>query len=279
MPLTSPFDTIKTYYDESDDRILHVELNRPEEENVITPQAVADIDDALRAADRDETVGGVVLGTSGNDFCAGGSLEKIKDMDRQQGNRFLNAYIDMVHLLRETGKPTVAAIEGLCVAGGNEIVMGSDVIVAGESARFGQPEVRVGSTAAAGGVQMLPLLVGEQRAKDLLLTGRLLSAEEAEDWGLINRVVPDGDASKRAAEIVQGILDESSPQAYRVIKSVIKKWNNLAMAEREMARELTTATWDSGEFRERAGSFLNSGSMRAREFSGTLGDLDEQGPD
>jgi len=275
MPPKSPFETIETYHHESDDRILHVDLNRPEEKNVITPQAVADIDDALRAADRDETVGGIILGTSGEDFCAGGSLEDIKDMDRQQGNRFLNAYIDMVHLLRETGKPTIAAIEGLCVAGGNEIVMGSDVIVAGESARFGQPEVRVGSTAAAGGVQMLPLLVGEQRAKDLLLTGRLLSAEEAEDWGLINRVVPDGTATERATEIIQEILDESSPQAYRVIKSVMKKWNNLAMAEREMARELTTATWDSEEFKDRAESFLDNGSMRSREFSGTLGDLDD----
>jgi enoyl-CoA hydratase/carnithine racemase len=193
-------------------------------------------------------------------------------MSREAGNRFLTGYVEMVDRLRSTGKPTVAAVEGACVAGGNELVIGADLIVAGESARFGQPEALVGSTAAGGGVQMLPLIVGEQRAKDLLLTGRLLPAETAEEWGLINRVVPEGEAAERAVEVAGEILDSNSPQAYRVIKSIMKRWNNLAMVDREVARELTAAVWTSEEFGERADAFLAGDEQEPRPFTGTFED-------
>jgi len=84
----------------------------------------------------------------------------------------MSQYFETIDVLRDTGKPTVAAIEGFCAAGGNELAMGCDLIVAGESAKFGQPEVGVGSTAAGGGVQLLPLLVvGEKRAREMLLLG------------------------------------------------------------------------------------------------------------
>jgi enoyl-CoA hydratase/carnithine racemase len=275
MSTTETFTTIETYRDETDDRILRIDLDRPGEQNAITPTVVSELGDALKAADRDEQADTIILGTTSDVFCAGGSLPHLKEMDQEAGNRFLTGYIDMVHSLRETGKPTIAAVEGTCVAGGNELVIGADLIVAGESARFGQPEAMVGSTAAGGGVQMMPLIVGEQRAKDLLLTGRLLSAETAEDWGLINRVVPDGDAASEAVSIAKDVIENNSPQAYRIIKSIMKRWNNIAMVDEEVARELTAAVWTSDEFGQRADSFLQDESLEPRPFSGTFDKGDE----
>ena len=268
------FSTIRTYRNEADDRLLHIDLDRPEENNVVNTELLRELGDAIRAGDAHEGVDAIILGTTGENFCAGGSLQELGSIDRDAGNRFLTAYIDTVELLRETGKPTVAAVKGTCVAGGNEIVMSADIIVGGESARFGQPEAAVGSTAAGGGVQMMPLIVGEQRAKDLMLTARLLSAEEAEDWGLINRVVPDDEVDERATEIAQTIIDENSPQAYRVIKAMLKQWSNVAMVNREVARELTANVWGSEEFRDRANSFMDGEKLEPRSFPGTLADED-----
>ena len=269
------YSTILTYRNEEDDRILHIDLDRPEENNVVTAAVLSELGHAIKRADATDGVDAIVLGTSGENFCAGGSLDELGDIDRENGNRFINNYIDVVHLLRETGKPTVAAVKGVCVAGGNELVMGTDIIVAGESSRFGQLEVRVGSTAAGGGVQMMPLIVGEQRAKDILLTGRLLSATEAEDWGLINRVVDDDAVDDRAVEVAQDIIDNSSPQAYRVIKAFLKQWNNMAMMNRDIAREMTAAVWESEEFSGRANDFVTSGELDPLPFSRTLGAEDD----
>ena len=264
------YSTIQTYRNDTDDRIFHVDLDRPEDNNTVTGELLSELGNAIKAADATEEVDAIVLGTTSENFCAGGSLDELGDIGREGGNRFLSGYIDTVHLLRETGKPTVAAVKGTCVAGGNELVMGTDIIVAGESARFGQPEARVGSTAAGGGVQMMPLIVGEQRAKDILLTARLLSAEEAEDWGLINRVVDDDAVDVQSVEIAKEIINNNSPQAYRVIKAMIKQWSNMAMVNREVAREMTAAVWDSEEFSERANSFMSGRDLESRSFSGTL---------
>lgn len=272
MSSTDDFSTLTVYRNEDDDRILHVDLDRPEMNNVVDSDLLTDLGDALRAADAHDGVDAIVVGTTGEDFSAGGSLAELGSMDRESGNRFLSLYVDTVELMRETGKPVVAAVKGSCVAGGNEIVINADLIVAGESARFGQPEAAVGSTAAGGGVQMLPLIVGEQRAKDLLLTARLLSAEEAEDWGLINRVVPDDEVDERALDVAQSIIDNNSPQGYRVIKSFLKQWNDVGMVNTQVARELTAAVWESEEFQERADAFLSGEDLESRPFSGTLPD-------
>jgi len=115
---------------------------------------------------------------------------------------------------------------------------------------------------------LLPLVVGEKRARELLLTGRLLEADEAERYGLINRVVPDDAVEERALDLVEEVLDTSSPQAYRAMKAVMSGWTNLAMLQREMARDTTARVWASDEFRERADAFLAGETPDARPFTG-----------
>jgi enoyl-CoA hydratase/carnithine racemase len=252
-----------------DDRIVRIRLDRPAQNNVITARTLDELTVAITDADRDGEVGGILLGSTEPPFCSGASLEELNDLSWEEGARWMTAYFETLDLLRDTGKPVVAAAEGTCVAGGNELASACDLIVAGESTRFGQPEVGVGSTAAGGGVQLLPLMVGEKRARDLLLTGRLLEADEAKAIGLINRVVDDGGAEDAAADLLGTILDEKSPQAYRTIKAIMKQWTNFGLVGQEMARDLTARVWDSPEFSERAEAFLAREEQQARRFEGT----------
>ena len=252
----------------ADERVAVVRLDAPERNNTIDGQLILEFSEAVVAADRDSDVQGIVVGANGEMFCAGADLNYLKELSFQQGTRFMTAYFEALDLLRKTGKPVVAGVHGTCAAGGNELVSACDLIVAEESARFTQPEAGVGATAAGGGVQMLPLIVGEKRAKDLLLTGRMIEAEEAKAMGLINRVVPEGDGEARAVDLVQTIIDEKSPQAYRTIKAIMKPWTNFGLQGQEMARELNARVWDSDEFRERAEAFLAHEAFEPREFDG-----------
>jgi enoyl-CoA hydratase len=263
------YETIAVDRHPDDDRIARIRMDRPDRQNVVDARLLDELTVAVTEADRDDDVRGILLGSTGPPFCSGASLEELNDLAWEEGARWMTAYFETLDLLRETGKPVVAAVEGTCVAGGNELASACDLIVAGESATFGQPEVGVGSTAAGGGAQLLPLMVGEKRARDLLLTGRLLEAEEAKAIGLINRVVDDGEAEARAGDLLTTIADEKSPQAYRTIKAILKQWTNLGLVGQEMARDLTARVWDSPEFEERAAAFLAREEQTPRQFHGT----------
>ncbi len=262
------YETIVAEPHPDDERIVRVALDSPPN-NVIDRRMLTELREAFEAADRAADTQAILLTAEGETFCSGADLDELAGLDFEAGARWLTGYLDTIDVLRETGKPAVAAVSGTCVAGGNELVMGCDLVVAGESARFGQPEVGVGSTAAGGGVQLLPLVVGEKRARELLLTGDLLSAAEAERYGLINRVVDDGTVDDRALELVQRVIDTKSPQAYRAIKSVMHSWTNLGMMHREMARDMTARVWASEEFHERAEAFKRREEQTPRPFSGT----------
>ena len=259
----------------ADGRITVVRLARPDRNNVIDRTLLAELTAAVETADRAADVDAIVVGCTEPPFCTGASLEELVDLGFEAGARWMTAYFETLDRLRKTGKPVVAAVEGTCVAGGHELVMACDLVVAGESARFGQPEVGVGSTAGGGGLQLLPLMVGEKRARDLLLTGRLLDAEDAREWGLCNRVVDDGTAEDEALALATTIIDEKSPQAYRTIKAMLKPWTNLALVNEEMARDTTARIWASEEFQERAAAFLRKEAQQPGSFQGTVPTAEE----
>ncbi|WP_330631458.1 enoyl-CoA hydratase/isomerase family protein [Halocatena halophila] len=201
----------------ADGRIAVIQLAAPERNNVLDMEVIQALGATVTAADRDDAVQGIVLTADGERFCAGADLEYLESISFEEGLRFMTAYFEALDLLRQTSKPVVAGVHGICAEGGTELVSACDLIVADETARFTQPVVGVGATAAGGGVQLLPLIVGEKRARDLLLTGRTLDATEAKAFGLINRVVPDGKATERAIELVEMIIENHSPQ--RIVRS------------------------------------------------------------
>ena len=204
----------------SDDVVLYsakagvatVTLNRPDQRNAINPAVC----DAVRAAfDRvedDPDVRIAILTGAGALFCAGMDLKAFAG---GAGNTILfGEYGFGGFVKRQRTKPVIAAVEGAALAGGLEMLLACDLEVAGQSAQFALPEVRIGLIPGAGGAVRLPVSVPRVRANEILLTGKPFGAQDALDWGVINRAVPDGSALQAAEEMATGIA-ANAPLALR----------------------------------------------------------------
>jgi enoyl-CoA hydratase len=177
-----------------------VTLNRPEVLNALNEATMSDLVDALEAFDRTEAVGCVVITGQGRAFAAGADVKEMAGTTATQmlvGHRF-----QQWERIREITKPLIAAVHGYALGGGCELAMLCDMIIAAETAQFGQPEINIGLMPGAGGTQRLTRAIGKYRAMEMILTGRSISARQAEAWGLVTRVVPQElylDEAKRLA--------------------------------------------------------------------------------
>lgn len=184
-------------------RVGIITLNRPKALNALSPALMAELVEALGAFDRDETVGAVVLTGSEKAFAAGADIKEMVEADVVGMLRrdFLATW-DRVTSLK---KPLIAAVSGYVLGGGSELMLMCDMVVASETTRIGQPEINLGVIPGAGGTQRLTRVVGKAIAMEMILTGRQLSAQEALQYGLVNRVVPVeaflDEAKRLAAEI------------------------------------------------------------------------------
>ncbi len=163
-------------------------LNRPEALNALNAELVAGLMDALQAFDCDPNIGAMVITGSEKAFAAGADIKEMASasaVDMLQRDP-ISRFDDILKIT----KPVIAAVSGWCLGGGCELAMSCDMIVASESARFGQPEINLGVIPGAGGTQRLTRAVGKAIAMEMVLNNRLLSAEEALRYGLVNRVVP-----------------------------------------------------------------------------------------
>ena len=175
--------------------IATVRLNRPQVLNALSPDLIAELIDALQALDKDPDVGAIVLTGNERAFAAGADIGRMAESTVvEQIERDQFAVWDKIRRIK---KPIIAAVSGWCLGGGNETAMMCDMIVASETARFGQPEIGIGIIPGAGGTQRLPRAVGKAKAMDLVLSSRMMDAAEAERAGLVSRVVP---ADKLLAE-------------------------------------------------------------------------------
>jgi len=265
-----PYKKLVVEKDREDGRLLWIKFNYPEKLNVLHSEMADEFWDALVKADMDEEVQAILVTGLGKAFCAGADVREISTVDFDKCLRWFNSYWRILDLLRETGKPTIAVVKGACVAGGNELVMMCDLVVAGKSAKFGQPELGVGSTASGGGTQLLPFLIGDRRAREIIFTQKLLNAEEAYMFGLINRVVDDDKVEDEARKLAQEIIDKCSPQAFRVAKSILRFWTDLGMLTLRLARDITALVWTSPEFRERVKDFLEKRPYKPKKFTGVM---------
>ncbi len=177
---------------------LVVTINRPERRNAVNRQTAAELREAFLDFVKQDALKVLVLTGAGGAFCAGADLKAFdNDVDHPDG--------PMGFTRAHSPKPVIAAIEGYCVAGGLEIAAHADLRVAAQSAKFGCLERRFGVPLIDGGTQRLPRIVGLGRALDLILTGRLIDADEAERIGLVNRVVADGEALTQAVALAEEI--------------------------------------------------------------------------
>ena len=203
---------------ERDGHVAVVLLNRPKQLNALSGELMADLVAALRELDEDAEVRAIVLGGSERAFAAGADIAELAagtPISLYESRR-----IDEWDTIRALRTPVVAAVSGFCLGGGCELAMLCDLIVAAESAKFGQPEINLGVLPGAGGTQRLTRAVGKAVAMDMILTGRMLSAREALDFGLVARVVAQEawlDEAKRVAREIAA----KSPVAVRLAKEAI----------------------------------------------------------
>src|SRR5258705_8444014 len=174
---------------ERKERVGLVTLNRPKQLNALSPQLMQELAKALYDFDADEGVGAIVITGSEKAFAAGADIGAMKDFSYMDAFKANYISRDWEHI-RNIRKPVIAAVAGYALGGGNELAMMCDIVIAAESAKFGQPEINLGTFPGSGGTQRLPRAVGKAKAMDLILTARMMDAEEAERAGLVSRIVP-----------------------------------------------------------------------------------------
>ncbi len=202
-------------------RVALVTLNRPKQMNALNAKLMQELGAALYGFDADDGVGAIVITGSERAFAAGADIGAMKDWD------FLEVYKsdyitrDWEHI-RNIRKPVIAAVAGYALGGGCELAMMCDIVIAAESAKFGQPEINLGTFPGAGGTQRLPRAVGKAKAMDLCLTARMMDAVEAERAGLVSRVVPADKLLEEAMAVAERIASYSAPVAM-MVKPVIEQ--------------------------------------------------------
>lgn len=205
---------------EREEPIAVVRLERPERLNALSTDLLAQLLGALHALDADDAIRCIVLAGSENAFAAGADIDELAEegvLERLHGRRN-----DRWDELRRVRTPLVAAVSGWCLGGGLELALACDLIVAAESARFGQPEVKLGLIPGGGGTQRLPRAAGKAKAMDLILSGRTIDGAEAERAGLVARVVPDGDWLEEAKRAAREIAARA-PLAVKLAKEAVSR--------------------------------------------------------
>jgi enoyl-CoA hydratase len=200
-------------------RVGLVTLNRPKALNALNDALMTELGDALAAFDADEAIGAIVISGSDKAFAAGADIGAMKDwgyMDVYKGEYITRNWERM----KSVRKPVIAAVAGYALGGGCELAMMCDIIFAAEGARFGQPEIKLGIIPGAGGTQRLPRAVGKAKAMDLVLTGRMMDAAEAERAGLVSRVVPADRLLDEALAAAATIAEFSLPSVMMAKESI-----------------------------------------------------------
>jgi enoyl-CoA hydratase len=194
------------------------QLNRPKVLNALNSETMIELVKAFEELDKDQSINVIILTGGPNVFAAGADLKEMAQatpVDLVLGRRF-----ELWDRIRKISKPIIAAVSGYCLGGGNELVMSCDIIIASETATFGQPEVNVGIMPGAGGTQRLTRAVGKYRSMEMILTGRSISADEAFRIGLVNKIVPVESLMDEAKKIAREITSKP-PISVRAAKEAI----------------------------------------------------------
>jgi len=197
-----------------------IQFNRPEVLNAINIELMIELVDALETLDKDDSVRCLILTGSDKAFAAGADIKEMADASAME--MIARDQFARWDKIRKIKKPIVAAVSGFALGGGCELAMTCDMIVASETARFGQPEINIGVMPGAGGTQRLTRAVGKAKAMEIVLTGKIFTAEEAKEWGLVNMVVPVEYYLQEAKALANEIASKP-PVAVRLAKEAVLK--------------------------------------------------------
>lgn len=223
--------TLENVLYEKKGSIAYVTLNRPKVLNALNKALIADLKAAFEDARDDSAVRGVILtGAGDRAFAAGADISEVLNdtpLQAEEKTRYGQA---VTILIENIGKPVVAAVNGFALGGGCELAMACTIRLAAETAKFGQPEVKLGIMPGYGGTQRLPRLVGKGRALQLILSGEIISSHEAYRIGLVNEIIPNADLIARAEAILKQI-DSNAPQSVKFSLEAVNKGLDTTLAE------------------------------------------------
>ena len=240
---------------ETQGRVALVRLNRPKQMNALNPRLMQELGEALLGFDADDGIGAIVITGNEKAFAAGADIGAMKDWD------FLEVYKsdyitrDWEHI-RRVRKPVIAAVAGYALGGGCELAMMCDIIIAADSAKFGQPEINLGTFPGSGGTQRLPRAVGKAKAMDLCLTARMMDAQEAERAGLVSRVVPAGKLMEEAMAVAEKIASYSLPVAMLAKEAINRAYETTLSEGVRFERRMFHATFALDDQKEGMAAFV-----------------------
>ena len=248
---------------ETHGRVTLIRLNRPQALNALNSQVMNDLIAALGAFDADDSQGCAVITGSEKAFAAGADIKEMAELafaDTFGGNLF--AGYDRVIATR---KPLIAAVSGFALGGGCELAMMCDFIIAADSAKFGQPEIKLGVTPGMGGSQRMARAIGKAKTMEMCLTGRMMGAEEAEAAGLVARVVPAADLIAEALKSAEAVAS-MSPIAARAVKAMVNVAVETPLAQGVLfERRLFDGLFGSEDQKEGMAAFI---AKRAADWKG-----------
>jgi enoyl-CoA hydratase len=203
--------------------IAAIKFNRPKALNAINPAVLADVNDALDKIEADSSIKVLLLTGEGDKaFVAGADIAHMANLSPIQGRRFSRAGQDIMFRLENLTIPVIACVNGFALGGGTEIAMACDFIYASENAKFGQPEINLGIIPGFGGTQRLARLVGKGMAKEICMTGGMISAQEAKEIGLVNKVLPPDQLWEEAMKTAN-VLASKGKVSMKVVKHSINR--------------------------------------------------------
>jgi enoyl-CoA hydratase len=232
-----------------------VTLNRPAALNALSGALVGELAAALDELESDTAIGAIVLAGSEKAFAAGADVKEMvsKTYPETYTEDFITRGWERVAQCR---KPVIAAVAGFALGGGCEIAMMCDIVIAADTARFGQPEITLGTIPGAGGTQRLPRFVGKAKAMDLCLTGRMMDAAEAERAGLVSRVVPAAELLAEAVKVGERVAEMSRPIAMMVKEAINRAYETTLAEGVRFERRLFHSTFATADQKEGMAAFI-----------------------
>ncbi len=239
-----------------------VTLHRPAALNALNAQLMDELAHAIDGFEDEQHVRCIVITGSEKAFAAGADIKEMQDKS------FVGAYRDDFlsswERVARARKPVIAAVAGYALGGGCELAMMCDFIVAADTAKFGQPEIKLGVIPGAGGTQRLTRLIGKAKAMDMVLTGRMMDAEEAERAGLVSRVVPADELIERTLEIAERIADLSQPAVMMAKESVNRAYETTLAEGMRFERRMFQALFATEDQKEGMKAFVEKRTAQFR---------------
>lgn len=251
---------------EMDGNLAVVQLNDPPL-NVLSQELLEDLKTCVKSLET-KKVRGLLFCAEGDNFSAGADISMFSSLSPVEAQAMFQEFISAIHLIESLPFPTLAAVHGLCIAGGFELALSMDMIWAADNAMLGQAEALIGAIPFGGGSQRLAERCGTARAKEIIYTGRFFSSEQMEKYNIVNRVVPAGELFEKAKKFMKNLAENGPTKALSAMKDILTQYQNAGVESADRLTVLHSAQmFSTKDLRTGIDSFESQGPGSAK-FSG-----------